>query len=778
MNASRFILIALVLSALVVVGTGRTHSVVESSEALYGDVKVWSTSPMQEAALAELAKALETNDLDAYPPERWGSREAVRLAERMSNLFAAGEFIIDLPLGQSSVPDGTLPTQLRLLAFVYAQVDDPRFKEAFVQGLQTLLDAQFPSGGWPTIYPRYKDQDLYPDVYAKTATWSSIPELMEEILQGRFPFDTGIAESIDPASLKEALSRIPPAGSIKGFLYSDYSGKSPAWWRSEEAIRIGDNLISWQTPHGGWWVDTAMHVLPYSPERMRRGPSTGGVERGSLDDHATTDQIRFMAMLYEATELERFKESFYRGLEFLLTAQYPTGGWPQSYPNASGYGGHVTFNDNAMGNVLSLLQEIYLERFPFQFVDDEYVARLKDAFEQGIEYILNAQIEVDGRLTAWAQQHDPVTHEPRTARVFEPIAITGNESVGVVQLLQTIPEPSREVRRAILSALEWFETAQLSDGRWARFYEIGTNRPIFVGRDGIVRYDLREIDEERQKNYAWYGTWPESVLSQAKVSGTMDDLYESLPDHPSVRVKILSPSGRLNGVVPVDVVLLHPHKAAELTSVRIDVDGEIVYNGTSVPEPGEVQIDTTQLDDGRRTITVTTVHREYGTFHHSVLFNVSNTWRLTQNMTPPVTQGWFGRVDYLRTERRSEGWGYATGENARFFGDSQRLVRKTDATEYLVWETPTLRRVEVTVFTLPDIVVEQGLELAVSTNGDDWHVVAYEGEGEEGPSEWRRLVITGGFSEDVKWNWFRLTLTEAIPEDALQIGRVYFEGMR
>jgi PelA/Pel-15E family pectate lyase len=49
---------------------------------------------------------------------------------------------------------------------------------------------------------------------------------------------------------------------------------------------------------------------------------------------------------------------------------------------------------------------------------------------------------------------------------------------------------------------------------WARFYEIGTNRPIFSGRNGVVRYDLAAIEHERRVNYAWYGYWPETVLKQ------------------------------------------------------------------------------------------------------------------------------------------------------------------------------------------------------------------------------------------------------------------------
>ena len=48
---------------------------------------------------------------------------------------------------------------------------------------------------------------------------------------------------------------------------------------------------------------------------------------------------------------------------------------------------------------------------------------------------------------------------------------------------------------------------------WARFYEIGTNRPIFSGRDGIVRYRLAEIELERRTGYAWYGTYATALVA-------------------------------------------------------------------------------------------------------------------------------------------------------------------------------------------------------------------------------------------------------------------------
>src|SRR5690606_39866026 len=68
------------------------------------------------------------------------------------------------------------------------------------------------------------------------------------------------------------------------------------------------------------------------------------------------------------------------------------------------------------------------------------------------------------------------TFEPRPGRPYEHVSLSGAETVGIVRFLMSLPDPDERVRRAILSALLWLEEAQLPDGRWARFYEIGTNR--------------------------------------------------------------------------------------------------------------------------------------------------------------------------------------------------------------------------------------------------------------------------------------------------------------
>jgi PelA/Pel-15E family pectate lyase len=102
--------------------------------------------------------------------------------------------------------------------------------------------------------------------------------------------------------------------------------------------------------------------------------------------------------------------------------------------------------------------------------------------------------------------------------------------VGIVRLLMSVEKPGDDVIRAVRAAAEWFESVKITGIRqmtvngdktivkdptapplWARFYEIGTNRPIFSGRDGVKKYDMTQIEHERRNGYAWYGAWPAGI---------------------------------------------------------------------------------------------------------------------------------------------------------------------------------------------------------------------------------------------------------------------------
>ncbi|MGI6082067.1 MAG: pectate lyase [Limnochordia bacterium] len=750
------------------------------TESYYADVKVWSVGreqePSEDAETATGPMEIEYHEVAQLPSEWWETKQARAFAARIAEGIKSGELILSLPLGQLSVPDGILPTRLSVLARVYAAQGGEELKEAFNRALKMLIDAQYPSGGWPTIYPRYAKWDLHGDMYA-ASTWDEIPHLLQAILSGESPYDRIL--DLDPALVGNTLDRIPAKGSIKRFLYRDYASRGADWWKSEEAVRIGDNLLSWQVPSGGWWEDIAMAVLPYSPERMTRSRSTGpSGDRATFDDHGTIDPMRYLAKLYDATQEPRFREAFERGLEFIVSAQYDSGGWPQSYPDPSGYNRYVTFNDNAMVNILSFIQEVVSGEAPYGFVSQQWRERLNAAFEKGIDFILQSQIEVDGRLTAWAQQYDPFSYEPRSARAFEPIAITGNEAVGVVEFLLSLPDPSPRIKLAVLSALEWFEGAQLPDGRWARFYEIGTGRPIFAGRDGIVRYDVSEIELERQLNYAWHGTWPKSLLATAQDRGYMEAFYEDLPEYPGFRIKFhsLRNQARVSGHIPINISILHPNKQSGVQQVTVAVDDQVIYSAERMPEHDEIVLNTELLDDGTHTLTVSAVHGELGSRTQSLGIVVNNVWRMIQELQPPM-DSWFGYLDFLQSAERSDGWGYETDDEERFFGDPHRLVRTTDAEEYVIWETPRLRNVDLTAYVDGDVGVDDGLILAVSSDGREWRELHYQARYEEAPDCWRQVKIEVDLDEADGANWFRLTLTEDAAKESVQIGRLILSGL-
>ncbi len=47
---------------------------------------------------------------------------------------------------------------------------------------------------------------------------------------------------------------------------------------------------------------------------------------------------------------------------------------------------------------------------------------------------------------------------------------------------------------------------------WARFYDLKTNKAMFVGRDIIVKSSLAEIEIERRTGYNYYTNAPQKLL--------------------------------------------------------------------------------------------------------------------------------------------------------------------------------------------------------------------------------------------------------------------------
>lgn len=304
--------------------------------------------------------------------------------------------------------------------------------------------------------------------------------------------------------------------------WDQYRKNSEEWFGGEEGRRAADNILSWQSPRGSWPKNTDTSANAFAGEKEKL--------QGTFDNRATTDEMRFLARAFRATRDPRYEAAFLRGLDHILQAQYPNGGWPQVHPPPRDkYPRHITFNDNAMVRLLELLREVAVSG-AYDFVDASRRAAAKESFDRGVQCILQCQLVVGGKRTAWCAQHDEADFSPRPARSFEPASLSGAESAWILQFLMTIEPPSPEIAGAIQAGAAWFEAVQLLGIRvksvdgdkeivqdpaapplWARFYEIGTNRPIFAGRDGVKKYALFEIEAERRNGYAWYGSWGEGV---------------------------------------------------------------------------------------------------------------------------------------------------------------------------------------------------------------------------------------------------------------------------
>jgi PelA/Pel-15E family pectate lyase len=295
-----------------------------------------------------------------------------------------------------------------------------------------------------------------------------------------------------------------------------------------EALRIADNMVLYQRSSGGWPKNIDM-AKPLSDVDKAAILIQKKQTDSTIDNGATYTQLSFLAHVYTAHRQERHRESFLKGLDYVLKAQYPNGGWPQFYPDLRGYHKHITFNDGAMIGVMKLLRDVAAAKPDYAFVDEARRAIAARAVERGIDCILKTQVIVNGRRTVWCAQHDEVTLAPAPARTFELVSLSGGESVDIVRFLMSIRDPSPAIVDAVGSAVKWFEESELKGikwiekadpsqpggidrvivkdpnaSTWARFYEIGSNRPIFAGRDGVVRYELAQIEHERRTGYNWY----------------------------------------------------------------------------------------------------------------------------------------------------------------------------------------------------------------------------------------------------------------------------------
>jgi hypothetical protein len=170
-----------------------------------------------------------------------------------------------------------------------------------------------------------------------------------------------------------------------------------------------------------------------------------------------------------------------------MRASYPES-WSRDYP-AEKYASYYTLNDGTISDLI----ETFLEASDI-YGDAQY----RSAALNGGDFFLLAQLPEP--QPGWAQQYDRDMH-PAWARKFEPPAVTGGESQGVMQTLLMLYRRTGESKylEPIPRALEYYRTCRLDDGRLARFYELHTNKPLYFTKE----YELTYSDDDMPTHYGF-----------------------------------------------------------------------------------------------------------------------------------------------------------------------------------------------------------------------------------------------------------------------------------
>lgn len=125
---------------------------------------------------------------------------------------------------------------------------------------------------------------------------------------------------------------------------------------------VADNMLLYQRNVAGWPKHIGEAKIDYTkklspPEKAGIADDLGRND-ATIDNKATTKEIRYLVTAYKKWNNKSYLDAAEKGIRYLLKMQYPNGGFPQFYPDSSGYRNQITFNDNAMVNALNILWDV------------------------------------------------------------------------------------------------------------------------------------------------------------------------------------------------------------------------------------------------------------------------------------------------------------------------------------------------------------------------------------------------------------------------------------
>jgi hypothetical protein len=275
-------------------------------------------------------------------------------------------------------------------------------------------------------------------------------------------------------------------------------------------------LVASQLRSGGWDSRFELGAEHRKRYAYRTEPESGKRRNyTTLDDNKSQSCLMFLMHMDEELKFKdkRIRDTLDYAFDHFLKAQYPNGAWPQQfreppvakdfpvkkarYPDSwsrtypkKRYTGYYTFNDNTIADMLSVLLEAHRIYGGKKFFE---------AARKTGDFMLLAQMPEP--QPGWAQQYN-ANMEPAWARKFEPASISGGESQGVMRTLITMYRATGDKKYLdpIPRALAYYKRSQRPDGKLARFYELKTNKPLYLTKDD---YKLTYSDANMPTHYGF-----------------------------------------------------------------------------------------------------------------------------------------------------------------------------------------------------------------------------------------------------------------------------------
>lgn len=335
----------------------------------------------------------------------------------------------------------------------------------------------------------------------------------------------------------------------------------------DAARAAGQALVLGQLQSGGWAERIEFDPAERVRYAYRKEPGVGKPPKKvknftTFDDDKSMAAVRLLMALDKHLDFQdpTIHEASEYALRAFVQAQYPNGAWPQQYeafpdpaahPVAQAsipatwsrewvkqdYRGYYTLND---GNISKLIETMLLAWDVYG--EDRYL----QAARRGGEFFLLAQLPAP--QPGWAQQYDGAMR-PTWARKFEPPAITGGESQKVMASLLLLYRRTADKKflEPIPRALDYYERLLLPDGKLARFYELGTNRPLYFTKDYVLTYSDADLPTH-------YGFKVDAKLDRlrqdyAKLAATpADKLWKApSPKKPELTAKLRAAADQIMG---------------------------------------------------------------------------------------------------------------------------------------------------------------------------------------------------------------------------------------